>query len=207
MADKSFGDRVKKLAEIVGGAEELGRRTGTSGRMIAHYSKGETEPSRDRLIALANAASVSVLWLATGEGPMYKEQQPSDYQDTIAFDGPEVRYDAGTPDGTQKITAEEDPDAVVKAVNTVMESKHRGVKLALTQNALMFEEMVRMSTEIDTLRDENTGLRRQVGDLERDMAAIKRLLKDAFAQGGANDLKPKESKGEKKRAGGQNGKY
>jgi len=38
--------------------------------MVGKYAEGISEPARDKLVAMAEAASVNVLWLATGEGEM-----------------------------------------------------------------------------------------------------------------------------------------
>jgi phage repressor protein C with HTH and peptisase S24 domain len=50
-------------------ADRLARATGVSPSAFRKWLKGEAEPSRERLVALAEAASVSVGWLARGEGP------------------------------------------------------------------------------------------------------------------------------------------
>jgi phage repressor protein C with HTH and peptisase S24 domain len=42
---------------------------GVSPSAFRKWLRGEAEPSRERLVALAEAASVSVGWLARGEGP------------------------------------------------------------------------------------------------------------------------------------------
>ncbi len=49
-------------------ADRLARATGVSPSAFRKWLKGEAEPSRERLVALAEAATVSVGWLATGEG-------------------------------------------------------------------------------------------------------------------------------------------
>src|SRR5579864_115719 len=61
-------------------ADRLARATGVSPSAFRKWLKGEAEPSRERLVALAEAASVSVGWLARGEGPEPRLQtvgQPS----------------------------------------------------------------------------------------------------------------------------------
>src|ERR1700688_665698 len=50
-------------------ADRLARATGVSPSAFRKWLKGEAEPSRERLVALAAAAEVSVGWLAMGEGP------------------------------------------------------------------------------------------------------------------------------------------
>lgn len=42
---------------------------GVSPSAFRKWLKGEAEPSRERLVALASAAKVGIGWLATGEGP------------------------------------------------------------------------------------------------------------------------------------------
>lgn len=73
LPENTFANRMKVLVELVGSAEKLARLAGMSARVIGKYVSGETDPSRERLISLAKAADVNVLWLATGEGPMKRE--------------------------------------------------------------------------------------------------------------------------------------
>jgi phage repressor protein C with HTH and peptisase S24 domain len=49
-------------------ADRLARATGVSASAFRKWLRGEAEPSRERLVALAQAAGVSVGWLASGEG-------------------------------------------------------------------------------------------------------------------------------------------
>jgi phage repressor protein C with HTH and peptisase S24 domain len=49
-------------------ADRLARATGVSPSAFRKWLRGEAEPSRERLVALAQAAEVSVGWLAGGEG-------------------------------------------------------------------------------------------------------------------------------------------
>jgi phage repressor protein C with HTH and peptisase S24 domain len=50
-------------------ADRLAKATGVSPSAFRKWLRGEAEPSRDRVVALAGAAGVSVAWLAQGEGP------------------------------------------------------------------------------------------------------------------------------------------
>lgn len=63
----SFSDR---LWESIGKESVLSfaKRAGVSEGVVRKYVKGDAEPTVSRLIAMANAAGVSVNWLATGEG-------------------------------------------------------------------------------------------------------------------------------------------
>ncbi len=49
-------------------ADRLARATGVSPSAFRKWLRGEAEPSRERLVALAQAAGVGVGWLAGGEG-------------------------------------------------------------------------------------------------------------------------------------------
>ncbi len=63
---------IARLQEIVRhwpSADRLARATGVSPSAFRKWLRGDAEPSRERLVALAKAAGVSVGWLASGEGP------------------------------------------------------------------------------------------------------------------------------------------
>lgn len=68
-----FAIRVRELATFVGGPGKLSERSGLSRAVIGKYLRGKSEPSRDRLVKLADAGGISVRWLATGEGEMCPE--------------------------------------------------------------------------------------------------------------------------------------
>lgn len=67
-AKYGFQSRMNMLAERVGGFAALARKSGLSRRVLDKYRNGESDPSRLRLVALADAADVSLEWLATGVG-------------------------------------------------------------------------------------------------------------------------------------------
>src|ERR1700761_5976776 len=69
-ADKSaFVDRLKTILAHWPSTDRLARAMGVSPSAFRKWLKGEAEPSRERLVALAHAAGVGVAWLAEGEGP------------------------------------------------------------------------------------------------------------------------------------------
>jgi phage repressor protein C with HTH and peptisase S24 domain len=69
-ADKSaFVERLKTILVHWPSADRLARAMGVSPSAFRKWLKGEAEPSRERLVALARAAGVGVAWLAEGEGP------------------------------------------------------------------------------------------------------------------------------------------
>jgi phage repressor protein C with HTH and peptisase S24 domain len=76
----AFVSRLHAILSHWPSADRLARATGVSPSAFRKWLKGEAEPSRERLVALAEAASVSVGWLARGEGPEPRLQavgQPS----------------------------------------------------------------------------------------------------------------------------------
>jgi phage repressor protein C with HTH and peptisase S24 domain len=64
-----FVARLQRVLSHWPSADRLARATGVSPSAFRKWLKGEAEPSRDRLVALAGAAGVGVSWLAQGEGP------------------------------------------------------------------------------------------------------------------------------------------
>lgn len=69
-AEKSaFIDRLQVILRYWPSADRLARATGVSPSAFRKWLRGEAEPSRERLVALSQAAGVSVGWLVSGEGP------------------------------------------------------------------------------------------------------------------------------------------
>jgi phage repressor protein C with HTH and peptisase S24 domain len=82
MNEENFVERVRKAAELAGGQLALSQKTGISARTINAYALGESEPSRSRLVAIADAAGVSAGWLVNGEGPMLTEENTPPQKET-----------------------------------------------------------------------------------------------------------------------------
>src|ERR1700751_1838292 len=69
-ADKlAFVHRLQPILAHWPSADRLARSMGVSPSAFRKWLKGEAEPSRERLVALARASGVGVAWLAEGEGP------------------------------------------------------------------------------------------------------------------------------------------
>jgi phage repressor protein C with HTH and peptisase S24 domain len=69
-SDRSaFVSRLRLILRHWPSADRLARAMGVSPSAFRKWLKGEAEPSRERLVALAEVAQVSIGWLARGEGP------------------------------------------------------------------------------------------------------------------------------------------
>jgi phage repressor protein C with HTH and peptisase S24 domain len=65
----AFAERLRIVGKNVGSLSALARKTGVSDSTIHLWLRG-SEPSREKLIALAKAGNVNVEWLISGQGPM-----------------------------------------------------------------------------------------------------------------------------------------
>jgi phage repressor protein C with HTH and peptisase S24 domain len=96
-ADRAaFVARLQTILRHWPSADRLARTMGVSPSAFRKWLKGEAEPSRERLVALADAASVSVGWLARGEGPEPRLQSvgkpPRERADTVTDAGLDTRH-------------------------------------------------------------------------------------------------------------------
>lgn len=64
-----FRTRMHAVAELVGNPTNLARLAGISATGIRHYFS-DGEPTRDKLVRLANAGGVRIEWFVDGQGPM-----------------------------------------------------------------------------------------------------------------------------------------
>ncbi len=151
------------------------------------YESGDSIPGGKVLQSLANLG-FSVNWILTGEG----EMRTADIKNTVESTG-QVNDKGSHPMISETILNRLNiptltyiqMQPVIDAVMEVMISDHSGVKLALTQNALMFQEMVRNAKKLEKLE-------KRIEDIE------------SVNKKGETDFKTAESQGEKKKAGGVN---
>lgn len=71
-------DFTSRLRECIGEepVASFARRCGFSEGLVRAYLKGEKQPGMERLVRMAEAAGVTLDWLATGRGPKRRELQP-----------------------------------------------------------------------------------------------------------------------------------
>jgi phage repressor protein C with HTH and peptisase S24 domain len=89
----AFVRRLQTILTHWPSADRLARAMGVSPSAFRKWLKGEAEPSRERLVALARAAGVSVAWLAEGEGPSPVFEAPSGMRRRPRAPQPEASLD------------------------------------------------------------------------------------------------------------------
>jgi len=73
-SENQLGNFSGRLCSILGkqSARAFALRAGISTTAFHHYLKGNSEPTRPVMIAIAQTAGVNIEWLTTGAGPMKK---------------------------------------------------------------------------------------------------------------------------------------
>ena len=79
MSDDAFIKRLRLLSFRAGNLVGLAEKAGVSNSTVHLWLKG-SEPSREKIVALADAMNVSVEWLATGRGEMSAQGHPEGYR-------------------------------------------------------------------------------------------------------------------------------
>ncbi|MGD9539048.1 MAG: helix-turn-helix transcriptional regulator [Alphaproteobacteria bacterium] len=65
--------RLKAAADIVGGPDELARRTSIRRRTLGDYLSGASEPKASALKAISAVTKIAIDWLVTGRGPKHPQ--------------------------------------------------------------------------------------------------------------------------------------
>jgi transcriptional regulator with XRE-family HTH domain len=147
-------DQLKQIREKLRKTQkEMGALVGVHERAWQKYEKGSNLPGSEVLQALSKLG-FNTNWILTGAGDMRVSAAKRSNQTQIDAAGVHentARYDTSEnmPSVQNLLSIQIQP--VIDAVMDVMTSDHAGVKLALTQNALMFQEMVRNAKKLDRL--------------------------------------------------------
>ena len=76
LEEKGIGFRLRKLREKLGlSRDSFARKVQTTPKQIERYERNETEAGILFLDKLVEKFKVSPVWLLTGEGPMFLEEQ------------------------------------------------------------------------------------------------------------------------------------
>jgi phage repressor protein C with HTH and peptisase S24 domain len=84
----AFSERLKLIVSHWPSAERIAHAAGISPSAFRKWLRGDAEPARDRLVALAKATNVSLAWLAAGAGG---DPDPRDLGEWTARLGPRQR--------------------------------------------------------------------------------------------------------------------
>ncbi len=71
---KELGTRIEQVCNLVGGKKALADMLGMHDVQIHKYISGKNLPSVKVIHDIAKVANVSIAWLASGEGPMKKDE-------------------------------------------------------------------------------------------------------------------------------------
>ncbi|MES9873114.1 MAG: helix-turn-helix domain-containing protein [Candidatus Sedimenticola sp. 6PFRAG7] len=70
----AFSERIKELIGDFNSAANLARACGFSEAVVRKWRDGKSEPSREKLVAIALNTGVTLEWLATGYGPKHPQE-------------------------------------------------------------------------------------------------------------------------------------
>lgn len=167
---ESFKNRVKFAVDKVGNATIMARKTGVTRQTISAYVSGDSDPTREKLVLLADAADIYTEWLATGRGPRDKDVL------TAAHHEVQKQY---------RTAAQEEikiSDLLTKAAK-VLESNSI-YRPALAANINAFYHAISSEERMENIEKENRGLRSEMGDLKIRLAALEDKLSKGDQGGG-----------------------
>lgn len=81
----NFAKRLETVIESCGGNSEFARKCGFSESVVRSWRNGASDPSRKRMTIISKVTGISLVWLATGDGPMRIDgisDKPNGYQVT-----------------------------------------------------------------------------------------------------------------------------
>lgn len=115
------GIRLREAEKRFKNRADAAKAAGVAKSTLQNWIEGKTDPSFEGIVRLAQAANISVAWLATGEDEMGPEATQTEVPSAGFVKVP--RFDVETLAGPDALT---DPDNVVDFV-TIRESWVRGV--------------------------------------------------------------------------------
>jgi transcriptional regulator with XRE-family HTH domain len=71
-----IGERLRLLRKTLGLSQaEFAQRLGVKQRAISHWENEDSEPSLKMIQKISDIWSINLIWLLTGEGPMFREKE------------------------------------------------------------------------------------------------------------------------------------
>lgn len=89
-----FDLRMQEAISTFGSIAEVARRCGLSEAVIRSYRDGNSDPSRQRIVAMWKGLGFSIDWLVAGVGPMWAKDSPKWPQPLPQSDSQPLRHDA-----------------------------------------------------------------------------------------------------------------
>lgn len=72
---QAFAERVAFLVDREKNTSRFARKVGVSEGVVRKWRNGESDPSREHVVAIADAYGLSLDWLAAGRGPMFASEK------------------------------------------------------------------------------------------------------------------------------------
>lgn len=104
---EDFAGRMNISIKRAGGATLMAEKAGVSTSVLRKWRAGESDPTRINLIRMAQAANVSLAWLAAGEGDMERDSNPMSGMETQEDYALIPRYDIQVSAGPGTLTQHE----------------------------------------------------------------------------------------------------
>src|SRR5271163_2360349 len=135
LVDEEFRRRLRLIMQQFGSVADLAKAVGVSDNAIYKWVSGRGQPSMTSLVSLAQAAGVSVEWLATGHGSSTKEA--SDSSTTHNATAPGIVSLPGEVVGLAGSTSALRSTQIVESLSFQAEWLQRQLGVAPTQVALI----------------------------------------------------------------------
>lgn len=125
-ADPAFLDRMADVIQSLGGDDSVAALLDVHPKTVQKYRRGKSDPQFSQVVAIAEAAGVSVQWLATGEGPRdAAEAAASNVPPELLSAAQERAQSAGSPRAL-------DPQLVEDIVSTYQDAVAFGLRSPLS---------------------------------------------------------------------------
>lgn len=167
----AFPLRMKLLIEHFGSAAEIARRCGFSEAVVRSWRDGNSDPSRERCLALAKGTGASPAWIIGGIGPMWISELGAAERDTYLIA-------LGDPDDPDVQAAEARRDAAITSFSAGVRAQQEATQTApQSQSHALRRDVLKVAVQ---LAEEALDGRTLV---PADYAELVDLIYDALANG------------------------
>jgi len=149
--DAAFVSRLKLLIDEFGSARAFARACGVSESAIRKWHGGTSEPTREKLVAMAEAANVSIEWLASGRGSMRPSKLTYSTQIPLPS-GVSEHIPTGLPQNSPSGIPQSHPSELPQPLNQITDSLRRQLATLATQENLTLEQIEMIQKLAEALR-------------------------------------------------------